>query len=353
MGIDPDRLGAYALRVFGTLDGAVTAAMIHLGGELGLYRGLANGPASSHELAERTQLHERWVREWLHNQVAAGLLEVDGERFVLPEEARAVLVDESHPAFGMGWFSSLPETMAVLRKLPTSFRTGVGLPYDEFGEHGAVGIERSFAPWYRNFLVPLTLPALEGVVDKLERGAAVADVGCGAGVAVLTMAAAFPKSTFTGYDISIHALARARQKAAALKRKNAHFVDADVTPLPRDHSLDLVTTFDCIHDMTRPASVIASIRESLADDGTWLLVDIKAKPTLAENVADNPMAAMMYGVSVLTCMSSAMSEPGGEGLGTLGLPEKKARLLAEQAGFTRFRRLDIDHPVNAFYEIRP
>lgn len=352
-GIDPDKLKMYSFSVFSKLDGAVTAAMIHLGGELGLYRALSIGPASSRELAEKMQLHERWVREWLHNQAAAGLIERDGERFTLSPEGRAVLVDDTHPAFGGGWFQRFPETMGVLRRLPDSFRTGIGFDYDTFGEAGAVGIERAFSPWYKHFLVPVGLPALDGVVDKLQRGATVADIGCGAGVAVLTMAEAFPNSTFKGYDISHHALTRASDKLVKQRVRNASFHDAAADPLPADHSIDLITTFDCIHDMTHPTQMMRAIREAIADDGTWLLVDIKARSTLDDNIAKNPMSAMMYGISVLSCMSSAMSEPDGEGLGTLGLPESVARKMSEAAGFTRFRKLDIDHAVNAFYEIRP
>ncbi len=134
---------------------------------------------------------------------------------------------------------------------------------------------------------------------------------------------------------------------------NVHFHDPRVEPLPGDHSVDLVTTFDCIHDMTHPQDVMAAIRQAVADDGTWLLVDIKALDTYAENVRKNPMAALMYGISVLSCMSSALSEPGGAGLGTLGLPESRARAMAEAAGFGRFERLRVDHAVNAFYEVRP
>ena len=142
-------------------------------------------------------------------------------------------------------------------------------------------------------------------------------------------------------------------RVAEAEVTNARFVDPRSEPLPDDHSLDLVTTFDCIHDMTHPQRVMASLRAAIAPDGTWLLVDIKALDTFAENAGHNPMAALMYGISVLSCMSSAMSAPGGAGLGTLGLSENVARAMAAEAGFTRFRRLDIDSSVNAFYEIRP
>jgi 2-polyprenyl-3-methyl-5-hydroxy-6-metoxy-1,4-benzoquinol methylase len=250
-------------------------------------------------------------------------------------------------------FHRLPQTMQHLEHLPESFRTGLGYDYDAHGVEGAVGIERSFEPWYRNFLVPVGLPTLEGTVAKLEAGARVADVGCGAGVAVCLMADAFPNSEFHGYDISRHALARAEARKDRLGLTNASFHDVREGGLPADHSLDLVTTFDCIHDMTHPQEVMHAIRASLKDDGTWLLVDIKARDTYEENVEKNPMASMMYGMSILSCMASALSERGGAGLGTLGLPESRARKMAEAAGFTRFRKLAIDHAINAFFEVRP
>jgi SAM-dependent methyltransferase len=167
------------------------------------------------------------------------------------------------------------------------------------------------------------------------------------------MAEAFPTSEFHGYDISRLALERAGRRRGECGLTNAHFHDARDEPLPADGSVDLVTTFDCIHDMTHPQQVMEAIRAALRDDGVWLLVDMKARDSFAENAAKNPMAALMYGVSVLSCLSSSLSEPGGAGLGTLGLPESRARAMAEEAGFTRFRRLDVEHPINAFYEVRP
>lgn len=355
-----DRLRQYSFQVYSKLEGAFTAGMIHLGDRLGLYRELAgaDGPLTSGELAGRTGLHERWVREWLHNQAAAHLLELtagsDGDdRFGMSGEARAVLASPNHPAFGMGMFHRLPQTMQALESMPTSFRTGVGHDYDSHGPEGAVGIERSFEPWNRHNLLRKVLPAMDGVVERLGAGARVADVGCGAGGAVLLMAAAFPRSTFVGYDISLHALDRARAKLAESGLTNARFADPRDEPLPGDASLDLVTTFDCIHDMAHPTPVIAAIRGALRDDGSWLLVDIRAAETLAENIELNPMAPLLYGVSVLACMSSALSEPDGEGLGTLGLPASRAQAMTSAAGFTRFDTLDVPHPMNAFYEVRP
>ena len=350
----------FSFHVFTKLEGAVTAGMIHLGDRLGLYQamGALDQPLTVDELSSRLNLAPRWVQEWAHNQAAAKVIEFardeDGrETFWLRPEARLVLADEENPAFGMGMFHRLPQTMAALERLPESFRTGMGHDYDSHGPEGAVGIERSFEPWSNAFLIPLVVPALDGVVPKLDGGARVADIGCGAGGAALRLAQRFPHSEIVGYDISRYALDRAETKLRESGVANARFVDPRREPLPDDGSLDLVTAFDCVHDMTHPAEVMRAIRRSLKPDGTWLLVDIKALDTFEENAAKNPMASLMYGISVMSCMSSALSAPGGAGLGTLGLPESKARAMAEDAGFTRFRRLDIEHSVNAFYEVRP
>jgi 2-polyprenyl-3-methyl-5-hydroxy-6-metoxy-1,4-benzoquinol methylase len=354
--MDVDALKMYSFQVFSKLEGAVTSGMIHLGDRLGLYVALkeAGRPLSSAELAAATGLHERWVREWAYNQAAARLITCDDdERFGLTDEAVAVLATPDHPAYGMGMFHRLPQTMDSLRAMPESFRTGVGQDYDSHGPEGAVGIERSFEPWSNAFLLPVVLPALDGVVDRLRAGATVADVGCGAGGALLLMAKEFPASRFHGYDISRYALGRAEEKKDAAGVVNASFHDPRDEPLPGNHSVDFITTFDCIHDMTHPFEMMQAIRAALSDDGTWLLVDIKAHDTFALNAQKNPMASLMYGISVLSCMSSAMSSPDGAGLGTLGLSEAKAEEMARAAGFSRFDRLDIDHSTNAFYAVRP
>jgi SAM-dependent methyltransferase len=353
--IDPERVKQLAEQVFAILGGALTSAMIHLGDRLGLYRALAGaGPLTSDELARKTGLHERWVREWLRGQATARLIDYAGDgRFRLSPEAALVLADEDSPAFVAGGFCALPQQLAVLDRLPESFRTGIGLPYDAFGPEGTVGIERLLAPWFRTQLVPVALPALDGVVAKLGAGVEVADVGCGAGVALLQMARVFPRSRFHGYEISKHALARAEENKRASGQPNVTFHDARVEPLPADARFDFITTFDCLHDMAHPGPVMRSIRRALKDDGTWLIADINCKATFEENLADNPMAPMMYGFSVLCCMSSALSEPGGAGLGTLGFHEAVARRMTADAGFTRFKQLELDNPFNAYYEVRP
>ena len=318
---DPMEVGLFALSVANQMSGAVTSAMIHLGDRLGLFRARADAgdPLTSAELAERTGLAERWVREWAYNQAAAGLVDADtsgdAERFSLPPAAVPVLADETHEMNLLGMFHQLPQSMGLLESaLPESFRTGIGHDYDTLGPEAAIGVERGFEPWMRNHLVDDLLPRLDGVVERLTAGAAAADVGCGAGAGVL----------------------RPRDR-----------------PLPADGSMAFVTTFDGLHDMPDPDGAARAIRAALADDGTWLVADIKAYDTFAENVERNPMAALMYGTSVLSCMSSALSEAGGAGLGTLGMSERRATEMAESAGFTRFRQIELDSPVNAFYEIRP
>jgi 2-polyprenyl-3-methyl-5-hydroxy-6-metoxy-1,4-benzoquinol methylase len=355
--LDPDAVKQYQFRLFSQLQGALTAALVHLGDRLGLYTalGTAAGPLSSTELAQRTGLDERWVREWAFNQGAAQLVSVegDGARISLTPEAAAVVATPEHEAFGLGDFDHLPFFLSTTEQLELCFRSGTGRDYDSQGTDGAKGQERTFEPWFGHHLVPDVLAALDGVPDALERGIEVADIGCGAGGAVLLMGRAFANSRFTGYDISRYALDRAEQRLAESGLTNASFADPRERALPDDHRLGLVTMFDCLHDMTHPQAMADAVRASLADDGTWLLVDIKAFDSFAENVERNPMAALMYGFSVLSCMSSGLSEPGGAGLGTLGMPESKALEIAEQAGFTRFRRLGVKHSTNAFYEIRP
>jgi len=355
--IDPDALKSYSFTLFSKLEGAVTALMVHVGDRLGLYKALAaaGGPVTSAELAARTGLDERWIREWLYNQGAAKLVafDEDGGRFWLTPEGVAVLADADSPYYGLGMFMRMPSMSLVVEPLLESFRTGVGYDYDARGADVAASVEMGMAPWYRHNLVPVVVPMLSDVEARLRAGGRAIDIGCGSGQAVLTLAAAFPDADVRGYDISAFALERAEANRSTRGLANASFHDARVDPLPKDGAADLVITFDCIHDMTHPQEMMASIREAIAPEGSWLLVDIKARESFTENAAKNPMASMMYGMSVMSCMASALSEPGGAGLGTLGLPESRAKAMSEAAGFTRFQRLPVDHPVNAFYEIRP
>ena len=363
--LDPDKLKMFSFLLFTKLEGAVTSGMVHLGDQLGLYTALAKAsqPLTTGQLAHITELNERWVREWAYNQASARLISttntpsespsIEDDQFFLSPEQVAVLADPHSPAFGMGMFHRLPQTMAALNKMPESFRTGIGHDYDSHGPEGAVGIERSFEPWTNANLINIVLPSINGLTNTLTSGATVADIGCGAGSAILLMGKHFPMSSFVGYDISQYALDRAVEKLQASGLSNVSFSDPRKQPLPTDNSVDFITTFDCIHDMTHPEQMMQSIRAAIKPTGTWLLVDIKAHDTFALNAQKNPMASLMYGISVLSCMSSAMSTPDGAGLGTLGFSANTAESMAKSVGFSQFKRLDVDHPINAFYEIRP
>jgi 2-polyprenyl-3-methyl-5-hydroxy-6-metoxy-1,4-benzoquinol methylase len=353
--IDIERTKKTAEHVFEVLGGALVSGMIYLGDRMGLYQALNGaGAITSEGLARKTGLHERWIREWLYGQAAASLIDYKGEgRFELSPESALVLANENSPFFLAGGFCALPQQMAVLSLLPESFKSGMGLTYDQLGPEVNRGVERLLAPWFRTQLVPIALPKLDGVVAKLQTGAKVADVGCGAGVALIEMAKAYPRSDFHGYDIAKIPLARASENAKQAGIENIIFHDASVDPLLGDASHDFITTFDCLHDMTRPDLVMHAIRKAIKHDGTWLIADVHGQPTFEQNLKENPLAPVMYGFSVLCCMSSALSEPGGLGLGTLGFPEPVARKMTAEAGFTRFTTRDFENPINAYYEVRP
>ena len=351
--IDPDQLKRYSFSVWSYKQGEIVSLMIHIGDRLGLYRALDGmGPVTAAQLAAKTNLQERWLLEWLRGQAAARLLDYhDGDRFELTPVGAAVLADEAGSlAFAAGAFAGQtpPETVD---KLLNAFKTGIGLSYEELGPNAAHRTERMLGPWTRQSLVPQILPALDGVVAKLERGATVADVGCGGGVALLAMAQAYPNSQFVGYDPSSHAIHRCEQKVLEQGLKNARFVVAGGEALPTQPTYDFMITFDCLHDMTRPADVIAAIHRALRSDGTWLIKDIRSQPDFKANMR-NPMLAMFYGFSVSACMSSALSEPGGAGLGTLGFNPKVAEAMVRDAGFTRFTQRDFEDPSNLYYEVR-
>lgn len=353
---DMDKTLEFLLHTVGQMQGATVVMLAYLGDKLGLYKAMAGaGPLTAEELAQRTDLHPRWVVEWLRNQGAANFVTYRGDdRFELTPEQAAVLADEEgSPFFMAGMFQGIPALAGMLSTLPDSFRTGIGHTYDDQGLDGAHGVARGFAPWYRHMLVPVALPALGGVVSKLEAGAKVADVGCGTGIALIEMAKAYPKSDFHGFELSKVALGLAEENKKDAGIENVTFHDVRGEELPTDGSFDFIVSFDCIHDMTHPRQVIAAVRKALKDDGTYLIADINAKPTFEENVAENPMTAMMYGFSVLSCMASATSEPDGEGLGTLGFHEGLAREMATDAGFTRFQTHDFGSPINMYYELRP
>jgi len=352
--IDPDELKRYSFSVWSFKQGEMVSLMIHIGDRLGLYKALNGaGPVTAAQLAAQTGLQQRWLFEWLRGQAAARLLDYhDPDRFELSEVGAAVLADEEHSlSFAAGAFAGQtpPETVD---KIIDAFRTGIGLTYEELGPNAAHRTERMLGPWTRQELVPRILPALEGVVDKLQAGAVAADVGCGGGVALMTMAQAFPNSEFHGYDPSQIAIDRCRAKAADMGLDNVQLHVAGGEQLPDEATFDFLITFDCLHDMTRPDTVIRTIRRAMKDDGTWLIKDIRSAPDFKTNMR-NPLLAMFYGFSVSACMSSALSEPDGAGLGTLGFNPDVAEQMIGEGGFSRFQPHDFDDPSNLYYEVRP
>jgi len=352
--IDPDELKRYSFSVWNYKMGEMVSLMIHIGDRLGLYKALnGSGPVTAAELAEKTGLKERWLLEWLRGQAAARLLDSDdGDHFELNAVGAEVLANEDGSlAFAAGAFSGQtpPETVD---KLVDAFRTGIGLSYQELGPNAAHRTERMLGPWTRQELVPNILPALDGVKGKLESGGVAADVGCGGGVALIAMATAYPNTEFHGFDPSQHAIDRCQEKVTELGLSNVKLHAAGGESLPDTATFDFLITFDCIHDMTRPADVIASIRAAMKPDGTWLIKDIRSQPDFKQNMR-NPLLAMFYGFSVSACMSSALSEPDGAGLGTLGFNPEVAERMTREGGFDRFHMHDFEDPSNLYYEVRP
>ncbi len=334
--------------------GEMVSLLIHLGDRLGLYRAIDGaGTLTAQELATRTGLHRRWLHEWLRGNAAAELLSSeDGERFELSAAGAMVLAREQDSLqFAAGAFGAPPDP-AFVDELADAFRSGTGLPYDRQGASGVHRTERMLGPWARLSLIPTVLPALEGVGERLAEGALVADVGCGAGVALTTLAQNYPRSRFHGYELSQLAVERARARVADAGLSNVEILHRRAEELPTDGGYSLVLTFDCLHDMTRPDLAAAAVRRAIADEGTWLIKEIRCDDTWAGN-RRNPMLAMFLGFSIASCMSSALSEPDGAGLGTIGLPPRAAEQLARDAGFTRFRSHDFEDPANLYYEVRP
>jgi len=352
--VDPDALAKYSLTVWSYKQGEMVSLMIHLGDRLGLYRAMTDrGPLTSDQVAEAAGLNERFVREWLLGQAAAHLLlrHEDGT-FELSPEGRAVLVDEeSSLSFSAGAFRGGVEH-DVIERLADSFRTGVGLTYQDQGPRAAAGLARMTGPWSRIALIPTILPALDGVQDKLAAGGTVIDVGCGSGVTITTIAEAFPSARCVGYDPSAIAIDQARELVAARGADNVELVVAGGEDLPAEPTFDLVLTFDCLHDMPHPDRTMAAIRRAIRDDGTWLVKDIRSSGSFDKD-RRNPMQALMYGFSVASCLQSAMSAEGAMGLGTVGLHKAKLEAMVGEAGFTHFTVHDFDDAANLYYEVRP
>jgi SAM-dependent methyltransferase len=352
MPINRAKLEAFAQKAIGDVAGTLTALMCSLGDRLGLFKDLVTrGPATSVELAARCALQERYVREWLGQMAAAGYLEYDpgSSRFTLPPEHAAILAEESGPMFLGGLYHFLPALVAPLERLIQAFREGGGVHQAAYDERFWEGLERFTGVGFENFLLQQWIPALPELQRTLERGALVADVGCGTGRALIKLAQAFPKSRYVGYDLHEPAVAKARAKAhAAGVSDRVNFTHLDVSKGLPD-SYDLITTFDVVHDSVDPRGLLRAIRRALKSDGTYLVQEINSQDRLEQNIG--PLGAVKLGASVLYCMTTSLAN-GGAGLGTIGLPESRLREFCLEAGFQNVRRI-WENPFRVVYEVRP
>jgi 2-polyprenyl-3-methyl-5-hydroxy-6-metoxy-1,4-benzoquinol methylase len=353
-GTSAETVETFMERVLGDYAGANAVLMGALGDRLGLFKELAaRGPATSAELATRTELQERYVREWLGGMAATAYLTYDAGtgRYSLPPEHAPVLAEEAGPFFlGAAFFDYSTNFGESFHRLLHAFREGGGVPQDLFGDEVTESIDRFTAPWFEHLLVPEWLPAMPNVLAKLEAGARVADIGCGRGRAVVKMARTFPGSTFVGYDVYEPAIAAAQKRAAeAGVTDRVRFEVRDVAKgVPERY--DVVTTFDVVHDSVDPRGLLRAIHGSLQPGGRYVCVDINCSERPEENVG--PLATVMYGASLSYCMTVSLAE-GGEGLGTLGLHEARLSELASAAGFSDVRRVPIEDPFNNLYELTP
>lgn len=349
--IDMDALMAFVGAFVGDLGATVGAGNVLLGERLGLYRALAQGPADARTLAAATGTDPRYVEEWLRGQAASGYVEHDavtGTFSMTPEKAFA-LTDPAGPVFLPGAFELALGAIKALPEIEHAFRTGAGYGWHQHDQDVFTGCERFFRPGYLMHLLSEWIPALDGVGAKLERGARVADLGCGHGASTVLMAQAFPASTFVGSDYHAGSIEAARTRAEEAGVADRVRFDVAGAQALADHDLDLVTTFDCLHDMGDPLGAAQHVRRSLAADGTWMIVEPAAGDTVADNL--NPVGRVFYGFSTFLCVPNAVSQPGGYALGAQA-GGAAIRQVVTDAGFTRFRRV-AETPFNHVYEARP
>lgn len=350
--LDTDKLMAFVFRAVDEVGAALNCALVVMGDQLGYYRDLAtHGPTSAAELAARTATGEPYAREWLNAQAAGGFVDYDADtaRYTLPAVHAVALTDESSPAFLAGFFQIAHGTVRDAAMVIEAARAGTGLGWHQHNGDVHTGCERFFRPGYAAHLVTSWLPALDGVADKLQRGVRVADVGCGHGASTILMAQAYPQSTFAGSDYHPESIATARDRAAGAALGNrVRFEVATATDFSGD-GYELVTMFDCLHDMGDPIGAARYVRDVIAPDGTWMIVE----PTAGDRVEDNfnPVGRAYYGFSTLLCTPASLSQPPGAALGTQAGPAR-IRDVTSQAGFTRFR-LAAQTPFNNVYEARP
>lgn len=330
--LDMDRLEAFADHFNTILNGAFAGLATSIGHKTGLFDAMATlPPSSTDEIAASAGLDERYVREWLGSMVTSGIVEYDPETgsFHLPPEHAAMLTRSAGPQNFAAFTQFIPVIAEVEDEVIDCFHQGGGVDYEHYHDFHRTMSEVS-AMQFDAALVPNVLPLAPGIVEQLEAGIAVADMGCGRGHAVNVMADAFPKSTFVGLDISEEALAVARREAAELGLTNASFEYCDAPRMDERETYDFITTFDAVHDQVDPRGMVEAIRRALKPGGTWLCVDIAASSELGDNV-DHPLGPMMYTISCMHCMSVSLAG-NGEGLGAMW-GEQRARELFAAAGF--------------------
>jgi SAM-dependent methyltransferase len=350
--IDEARLEEFMGKVVTDMGAVISAPLFLIGEKLGLYRAMAGaGPLSSDEVAERAGVAERPVREWLRNQAAGGyvIYDPDSDRYTLPDEHALALADENSPFYVLGAYELIASLYADEDKNTEAFRSGKGLGWHEHDHRLFRGTERFFRPGYRAHLVSEWIPALEGAQEKLERGAKVADVGCGHGASTVIMAEAFPNSEFVGFDYHEPSIARAREVASqAGVADRTSFARASAKDYPGD-DYDLVCVFDCLHDMGDPVGAAAHVHGTLAPDGTWMIVEPFANDSVQENL--NPVGRVFYGASTVICTPASLAQDVGLALGAQAGEARLAEVI-EEGGFSAVRRAT-ETPFNLVLEARP
>ncbi len=349
--LDMNKLNAFIGQFVTDLGASVHAGMVVIGEKLGLYKALAEGAMTPAELAVKTGTDERYVREWLASQAAGGYItyEESANKFRLTEEQAFTLAQEDSPAYLPGAFELALGSLAAVPRITESFRTGAGMSWHEHDDGVFHGCEKFFRPGYAANLVSSWIPSLHDVKEKLEAGARVGDVGCGKGASTLLMAKAFPKSRFFGFDYhdkSIEAARESAKRAGVADRVSFEISSAKSFP-GKDY--DLVAVFDCLHDMGDPVGAATHVRNSLAKDGTWMIVEPFANDQLKDNL--NPVGRVYYSFSTLLCTPCSRSQEVALCLGAQA-GEKRIREVVTSAGFSRFRRAT-ETPFNIVYEARP
>ena len=350
MDIDQDKLMDFLHRFVGDLGAAMAAGNVVVGDRLGLYRALAERPMLPAELAQSTGTATRYVDEWLRGQAAGGYVTYDpalGTYALTPEQAFA-LTDPDGAVFAPGAFQLALGALRSEPKVTESFRTGAGIGWHEHDNEVFDGCERFFRPGYAANLIESWLPALDGVVDQLQAGARVADIGCGHGASTELMARAYPKSSFTGSDYHEGSITQARKRIAEAGLAGRVSFDVASAQDFTGGPYDLVTSFDCLHDMGDPLGAARHVRDLLAPGGTWMVVEPFAGGSVADNL--NPVGRVYYSFSTFLCVPNALSQDGGYSLGAQAGEEPLARL-AGDAGFSRFRRV-AETPFNLVYAAR-